>query len=769
MTFVRRLSAAVLLGAVGLGLVILAAPRVFRSAARLEVAPTAMVTVDLGAASGARLDTRLSTNLTTPGALERSGIGAAARLAAWAPPLVRLHAGADTGEPPALPAGLQRGDWNFGPLDAMVTAVRGYGGEPVINVRYPPAWMYTCPQPFSEGVAGEGALRDPSFGEFAEYVARLVGWYNTGGFTDEQGKYHQSGHQGWVRVWELWNEPDASSENPCRAAAGGAALTPAQYVTLWNTVVPRMRAVDPNIQVIGPATSEPRPEYVQALIAGAVHPPDALSFHGYGGSENQNTDKELFDGLDQLVASVDGRGRPVWITELNVNSAYDDDPGGRPWGTFGVAWGASAFRGLALRGVAVMHQFEFIASPQFGLISEQGAPRLPYWRDFLLSRAFRAGSTVLTGSTSQPGIEVLAARRPDGGTSVLLVNRQVAGASDRGGRGVATTVTVRLTGPVPAGVQLRLLDTTANAASEPPARPAGMGPELEVAFAGYGMALLDVPAEAASTPPTPVPPPTTGPPPAIAPPLGHDERYFSETGFRVDDDAIWSYFQARGRVNAFGYPVSRTVVLLGCRAQIFQRQIAQVCSGQAPGLMNLLDGDIMPYTHINGTTFPGVDQALKASTPHLSDPDYATAILDFVRSNAPDSFDGAQVNFGQTFFGMLSPDAAGTADPGLLGLLNLELLGTPISPPARDSANPNFIYQRFQRGILHFDAATGTTSGVLLADYLKAILVGEVPPDLEAQARTSRFYHQYCPGATGWLCRPDDLPATDLTFGLDKG
>ncbi|MGH2367148.1 MAG: hypothetical protein ACRDI2_03030, partial [Chloroflexota bacterium] len=44
----------------------------------------------------------------------------------------------------------------------------------------------------------------------------------------------------------------------------------------------------------------------------------------------------------------------------------------------------------------------------------------------------------------------------------------------------------------------------------------------------------------------------------ILPPTPRDERFFSATGYRIDNDAIWDYFQARGGVATFGYPVSRT-------------------------------------------------------------------------------------------------------------------------------------------------------------------------------------------------------------------
>jgi hypothetical protein len=64
-----------------------------------------------------------------------------------------------------------------------------------------------------------------------------------------------------------------------------------------------------------------------------------------------------------------------------------------------------------------------------------------------------------------------------------------------------------------------------------------------------------------------------------------------------------------------------------------------------------------------------------------------------------------------------------------------------LSEPAADPNNPGFIYKRFQRGIMHYDASTGATRGILLADYLKAILrsVG-LPSDLRDEASGSRLF-----------------------------
>ena len=231
-------------------------------------------------------------------------------------------------------------------------------------------------------------------------------------------------------------------------------------------------------------------------------------------------------------------------------------------------------------------------------------------------------------------------------------------------------------------------------------------------------------------------------------------------------------------MQTFGFPVSRTFTFLGCSVQVFQRQIAQRCGGTQVQLMNVLDPEIFPYTRVNGSIFPGPDDALKNSTPKVNDPNYSTAILDFVRTNAPDQFQGQPVNFGQTFFNSVSPQQANTSDPNILGLLDLEIWGAPISHPAPDPGNANFIYQRFQRGIMHFTAGQGTR-GILLADYVKQILIGptmpggaanpNLPADLAQQAQGSKYFAQYCPGGTRWLCRPNDLPDSDLTFAFEQG
>jgi beta propeller repeat protein len=268
------------------------------------------------------------------------------------------------------------------------------------------------------------------------------------------------------------------------------------------------------------------------------------------------------------------------------------------------------------------------------------------------------------------------------------------------------------------------------------------------------------------TQPSPTPSPTTqGNACGSAAAAPRDARFFPQTGFRIDNDTIWNYFNSRGGVRNFGFPVSRTVTFLGFTTQFFQRQIIQVNAVGGPQLINLLDPDMMPATTINFSTYPGVDQNVKAETPTLSDPGYATKIIEFTASVAPDVWQGRPVRFFSTFMGQVTLQDAfpfGRGNPGLLPLLNLELSGAPISRPAADPNNANFVYQRFQRTILHYDATSGITQPVLLADYFKDVIMGRAPADLMNQMAGSRFINQYNPSLPAGLNRPDLLPGTDL-------
>jgi len=157
----------------------------------------------------------------------------------------------------------------------------------------------------------------------------------------------------------------------------------------------------------------------------------------------------------------------------------------------------------------------------------------------------------------------------------------------------------------------------------------------------------------------------------------------------------------------------------------------------------------------------------------VSSPTYSTDIITFTQQNAPDTFEGQPVNYFQTFSTTVTcADAfpSGDCQPNLLPGLSLEIWGAPTSKPAYDPTNRGFIYLRFQRGIMHFDASCGCTQGLLLADYFKAIMTGQnLPADLNQQAQGTKYYRQYDPTKPTWIARPNELPASDLTYAFVPG
>jgi len=255
------------------------------------------------------------------------------------------------------------------------------------------------------------------------------------------------------------------------------------------------------------------------------------------------------------------------------------------------------------------------------------------------------------------------------------------------------------------------------------------------------------------------------------------ERYFKETGFYVDNDAFWDYFTHRGGVRTLGYPISRTFQFQGYPTQFFQRVVLQEVPGQGVQRLNLLDPDMLPYSHINGSQLPPVDPEIKAAAPGAEQSDYDTKIIDFVRHWVPNEVDGKRVGFFDAFMGTVTGQDAFPNEGGheeLLPLLNLEIWGVPISKPTPDPSNDSFVYLRFQRGIMHFQGYDGNgnpiTEGILLGDWFKSLITGSnLPPDLEAEAwaGNSPFLRQYNPDRPNWVANPARLPDTNLSFAFE--
>ena len=152
-------------------------------------------------------------------------------------------------------------------------------------------------------------------------------------------------------------------------------------------------------------------------------------------------------------------------------------------------------------------------------------------------------------------------------------------------------------------------------------------------------------------------------------------------------------------------------------------------------------------------------------------PNNAGPIVDFTRRHAPNELNGRPVRFFDTFTSavdLATAFPAGGGDRSLLPLLNLEVWGAVTSRPMVDPTNPSFVYQRYQRSIMHYREECGCTERVLLADWFKTVITGQgLPGDLAQDMAGSPFLRQYDNNQPDGLARPSELPSTNMRFAFE--
>jgi hypothetical protein len=590
-------------------------------------------------------------------------------------------------------------------------------------------------------------------------------------------------HKGRVDTWIIWNEPDAIDVESKQSYTWGG--SEADFWLLQKSAYLAIKRANPNATVLLPGFSYWHAKeaglqpYLQRLLDIGANDPsspnnnwyfDGVSVHPYANPLNSFTMPTLFD----RILAERGLRKPIWIVESNA--VPWDDPIGllprEPWRVTMDEQASYVIQALALGLAADVERMsvykmrdEFAENGQyFGLVREDGTTR-PAYTALQTAVSYFSGAERATytwnGSGNPPSSgEISALITSNANRYQFVWPGQVSQvAIERGGQRVTVIWNVSrrpLVGLVSAAASEAVL-------VDPHGRTSSITPQN-----GFYQVYLD--AARANTEPRDNSLTMVGGRPRLIveqasggsqPPGVADGVFFGESGYSVANAKFAEYFERRGGKNTFGYPISREFDLLGSPTQIFQRQVMQLGPDGEVQTLNLLDPDLMPYTAINNSVFPGPDESLKAAAPSPADPAYADKIVQFVRERAPDTWDDQQVNFGQTVFNTVTCADAfpeGGCQESLLPLLNFEIWGAPISAPAADPGNAGFIYQRFQRGILHYDSSCGCTQGLLLGEYFKSLITGrDLPSDLDEQARGSPYYRQYDQGRVQGMSRPGDL------------
>lgn len=209
-------------------------------------------------------------------------------------------------EPPTR----EKTSWDLTQIDPMTVdflqATQGY--STILNFSTIPAWMFKTPQPvtyptdpdqvvwnYTQGTE----LRDASLKELADYYARLVSWYAKGGFTDELGKFHASGHHFILPYWEVFNEIEAEHQT-----------TPQQYTQRYDAVVEAIHRVSPQTKFVGLALADAHHlDYFNYFLDPKNHRPgiplDMISYHFYGSPADAIAAHwQFFAEADRFVQNV---------------------------------------------------------------------------------------------------------------------------------------------------------------------------------------------------------------------------------------------------------------------------------------------------------------------------------------------------------------------------------------------------------------------------------------------------------------------------------
>ncbi len=351
--------------------------------------------------------------------------------------------------------------WDFAhidpTLDDFMKATEGH--SVILNFSTIPAWMFKTDKPvtypddpnqvywnYTQGTE----LRDPSMQEAATYFARLLSWYTRGGFTDELGVRHNSGHHYKVAYWEVLNEIDFEHH-----------WSPESYTRFYDAVTAAMRKVDPDVKFMALAMAEPSktPAMFAYFLNPAHHqagvPLDFISYHFYATpTADQKIDDWQYTFFDQAegflstvryVEDLRKRESPSTKTdldELGVILKEDEKEINQPgyvarlepehyWNLAGALY-AHLYIELAKMGIEVVGESQLVGyRSQFPSVSminyETGEPNARYWILKLLHDNYGPGDHLVETRVGggAPPLELTAQAFVTGkGKSVLLINRR---------------------------------------------------------------------------------------------------------------------------------------------------------------------------------------------------------------------------------------------------------------------------------------------------------------------------------------------------------
>ena len=271
-----------------------------------------------------------------------------------------------------------------------------------------------------------------------------VSWYTKGGFKDEYGIEHKSGHEYIIPYWECLNEVEHEHQN-----------TPESYTARYDEMVNGIRRVaDPNhkITFVGLALAYHSTEklaFASYFLNKSNHQPgiplDFISYHFYARSTNR-TDPSAYEsffaqadtfftkvaGMEEIRKALSPETRTT-IDEIGVILPDDNDahaPMFPPiyWNAAGAMY-AYIYGKLSLQGIDVLGESQLVGNPalphlglepQFPSVAllnwTTGYGTARYWVLHMLIHHFQPGDEIVQTDVSFGG----AGRNPFCGSIINL-------------------------------------------------------------------------------------------------------------------------------------------------------------------------------------------------------------------------------------------------------------------------------------------------------------------------------------------------------------
>jgi hypothetical protein len=339
--------------------------------------------------------------------------------------------------------------WDFTYADPVMQDLMEVtkGHSVIINFSTIPVWMFKTDKPVAVdanpdevnwGYNAGKELRDPTMKEVTGYFVRLLSWYTKGGFTDELGKFHKSGHYYNIPYWEVLNEPDLEHR-----------MSPQLYTKIYDAIVPALKKVSPKTKFVGISIAyETNPEWFEYFLNPANHKPgvplEGISYHFYGrpASVDQNIDNYQYSFFDQAngfldrvryIENIRKRLAPKVFTQINEigtiiqDRDYKGDIPAAYWNLSGAMY-AYIYLELTKIGIDVAGESQLVGYPtQFPDVSmmnwKNSKPNARYWVLKLLKDNFGPGDKLQVTAIPNPDVTgqgFLTAK----GKKLLLINRR---------------------------------------------------------------------------------------------------------------------------------------------------------------------------------------------------------------------------------------------------------------------------------------------------------------------------------------------------------